>query len=112
MQSKNYWVGDRPAGSWTFQILDQKTGQVQDLGGYTAAQVTLIDPQNKPVDLLDSNCYISNASQGQVTFVWPSTSLFTKAGRYLIQLEVSSPSVTRTTTVQDILVRKLGGVVN
>lgn len=112
MQTKNYWVGDRPRGAWVFQVLDQKTGQVQDLTGYTSATVLLLDPQNKSVDLLDGNTFISNATAGQVTFVWPSTSLFTKTGRYTMQVQLDGTGVSRKTTEQDILVRRLGGVTN
>lgn len=112
MQTKNYWVGDRPAGSWTFQVLDQKTGDVQTLAGFTSAKVLMLDPQNKTIDIPDIAASIVDPANGLVSFAWPTESLFTKEGRYVVQLELSGANVTRRTTVQDILVRKLGGVIN
>lgn len=112
MQTKNYWVGDRPSSSWTFQVLDQKTGAVQSLAGFTSAKVLMLDPSNKPVTIADTATVITDAANGLVTFTWPSESLFTKPGNYIVQLELDSGTATRKTTVQDILVRKLGGVVN
>jgi subtilisin-like proprotein convertase family protein len=49
MQSKTFWVGDRPAGTWAIQVRDQKSGEVMSLGGFTTAKVLLVDPQNKLV---------------------------------------------------------------
>lgn len=112
MQTKNYWVGDRPAGTWVFQVLDQTTGAVLDLSGYTSAQVTVLDPRNKAVDIPDNSARISDGPNGQVTFFWPSVSLFDRPGRYVMQLELDSGTALRKTTVQEILVRQLGGVTN
>lgn len=112
MQTKNYWVGDRPAGTWTFQVLDEKTGNVQSLVGFDSAKVIMLDPQNKTIDIPSQAVGIVDAPNGLVAFAWPTESLFTKPGRYLVQLELNSAHVTRRTTVQDILVRKLGGVTN
>lgn len=112
MQVKNLWVGDRPAGSWTFQVLDQRTGAVQPLTGFTSVKVLLLDPQNKMIEVADQFVAISSPSEGQVTFFWPNESLFKKPGRYVLQLELSSPTANRRTSVQEILVRQLGGVTN
>jgi hypothetical protein len=112
MQSKTYWVGDRPAGTWAIQVLDQKSGVVQSLGGYTTAKVLLLDPLNRVVDIPDDHVAITNPDQGIVTFLWPQESLFTKAGRYIMQVQLSGASAVRTTTEQVILVRELGGVIN
>lgn len=112
MQTKNYWVGDRPAGTWVFQILDQNTGLALDLSGYQKATVTMLDPRNKAVTIPDGSAIISSASEGQVTFFWPNVSLFDKPGRYVMQVELDSGTAVRKTTVQEILVRQLGGVTN
>lgn len=112
MQSKNYWVGDRPAGTWVFQILDQTTGAVQDLTSYTSATVTLLDPRNKAVSIPAGSAVISDPTAGKVSFFWPSDSLFTRPGRYVMQVQLDSGTATRKTTVQEILVRELGGVTN
>lgn len=112
MQTKNYWVGDRPAGTWVFQILDQTTGAVVDLSGYSSATVSMLDPRNRPVTIPAGSALISSPTDGQVSFFWPSDSLFTRAGRYVMQVELDSGTALRKTTVQEILVRQLGGVTN
>jgi hypothetical protein len=112
MQSKTFWVGDRPAGTWAIQVRDQKSGEVQNLGGFTTAKVILIDPQNKQVAIPADHVAITNSDQGIVTFLWPQQSLFTKAGRYVMQVEISGNSSLRRTTEQVILVKELGGVTN
>lgn len=112
MQAKNYWVGDRPLGSWVFTILDQTSGAVQDLTGYTSATILMLDPRNQTIDIDAANCFISNASAGQVTFVWPQDSVFTRPGRYVVQVQIDGPNASRRTTTQEILVSKLGGVSN
>lgn len=112
MQTKNYWVGDRPAGTWIFQVLDQTTGAVVDLSGYTSATVTILDPRNKAVTIPSGSALISSPTEGQVTFFWPTDSVFDRPGRYVMQLELDSGTALRKTTVQEILVRQLGGVTN
>jgi hypothetical protein len=67
---------------------------------------------NKPVTIPDGSTVISDAASGKVTFYWPSESLFDKPGRYVMQVELDSGTASRKTTVQEILVRKLGGVSN
>jgi hypothetical protein len=108
---KNFWVGDRPAGTWVFQVLDQKSGVVQDLTGYTSVTVLLLDPRNKPVELPAGSAVISDAPNGRVAFFWPAETLFTAPGVYVMQLQLDSGTASRRTTVQQILVRELGGVI-
>lgn len=112
MQTKNFWVGDRPAGAWVFQVLDEKTGVAQNLTGFTSASVLFLDPQNKPVDIPSANVIITDSANGKVTFLWPDVSLFTMPGRYVMQLQLDNATTSRKTTVQEILVKKLGGVTN
>lgn len=112
MQSKTFWVGDRPVGTWAIQVRDQKNGEVMAIGGFTTAKVILLDPQNKVVDVPADHVKITNADQGIVTFLWPQASLFTKPGRYVFQVELSSVNNQRRTTEQVIMVKQLGGVTN
>lgn len=109
---KTYWVGDRPGGNWTFKILDQKSGVPVDLTNYLSATTILLDPKNQSVDIPDNYTIITNATAGEVTFLWPIYSLFDTPGRYVMQIQLDSASSTRQTTVQEILVRETGGVTN
>jgi hypothetical protein len=109
---KTYWVGDRPGGNWTFQILDQRSGLAVDLTNYISATVILLDPQNNEVEIPDGYSAITDAPNGEVTFLWPIFSLFDTPGRYVMQIQLDSASSTRQTTVQEILVREMGGVTN
>lgn len=110
METKTYWVGDRPAGAWIFNVLDQKTGLPYNLTQYGGVRVILIGSDNETVLFDDEHTAITDGAGGQVTFLWPTESLFEKPGRYQLQLELYGPSVSRRTTIQDILVREIGGV--
>lgn len=110
METKTFWVGDRPAGTWTFEVLNQRTGAPENLGAYTTARVKLLDSRNREVELADELTRIADFAGGVVTFNWPQESVFTEPGRYVMQLELSGLSARRHTTVQEILVRELGGV--
>lgn len=110
METKTYWVGDRPGGSWFFQVLDQRTGSPFNLAGFTSVKVAMLDSDNNEVVFPDQNARISDFANGSVTFNWPTESVFTRPGRYVLQLVFTGDSATRRTTVQEILVRRMGGV--
>lgn len=110
METKSFYVGDRPGSSWTFKVLDERTGSAYNLAGFTRVRAIMKDSDNREIIFPDENTSIADTVNGEVTFLWPTESVFTKPGRYVLQLEFSSPSTTRKTTVQEILVRSLGGV--
>lgn len=110
METKNYWVGDRPGGAWFFTVLDQETGSTYDVGGFTRVRAILKDSDNKEYIFPEANVSVTNALAGEVTVLWPTESIFTKPGLYVLQLEFYAPSSTRRTSVQEIRVRELGGV--
>jgi hypothetical protein len=110
MQIKNYWVGDRPGGAWTFQVLNQRSGAPESLATFRTARVVMVDSDNNRIEFPTDNVAISDPANGVVTFLWPDGSPFPKAGRYVIQLELENTTTLRRTTVQEILVRELGGV--
>ena len=110
METKTYWVGDRPGGAWIFNVLDQRTGQPYNLAGFPSVRVLMVGSDNEQIVIADENAAITDPANGVVTFLWPTESVFTRPGRYALQLELYGPSVTRKTTVQDILVRELGGI--
>jgi hypothetical protein len=111
METKTYYVGDRPGGASVFRVLNQKTGDPEALTSFTSARVIMLDPRNKEVQIPSINTAISNAALGEVTFLWPSDSVFTRPGPYVMQLELTGGSVSRKTTVVNILVKAMGGVV-
>lgn len=114
MDTKTFWVGDKPGGAWTFQVLDEGTGNPMDLSAYTSARVVIRDTDNNEVELAASLTNILPftvaGEQGIVVFAWPSYSVFTKPGRWVMQLELNGNNVSRRTTVQEILVKEFGGV--
>lgn len=110
METKTYWVGDRPGGAWFFQVRDQKTGLPYNLNGLTAVRAIMLDSDNREVVFPEDNAAITDSTQGLVNFVWPSESVFEKPGRYVMQLEFTGGNTTRRTTVQEIHVKALGGV--
>lgn len=110
MQIKNYWVGDRPAGAWVFQVLNQRTGTPENLSQYNLAKVIMVNSDNDEIIMPVANVSITDPIAGLVTFLWPTESLFDEPGRYVMQVELSSGTAVRRTTTQEILVRELGGV--
>lgn len=111
MEIKTFYVGERPGGAWVFQIRNNKTGVPEVLSSFHTARVLLLDSDNELVELPEENTVITDPLNGEVTFFWPNESLFTEPGYYVMQLELISDSSMRKTTVQDILVKTLGGVV-
>lgn len=110
MATKTYYVGDRPGGAWIFKVLDERTGTPANLAGYPTVRAIMLDSDNREIVFPADNVGVTNAMEGTVTFLWPDVSPFTKPGRYVMQLEFSGTNVTRRTSVQDILVRHMGGV--
>lgn len=109
METKTYWVGDRPGGAWFFKVLDQKSGAPFNLTGYTKVRAIMLDSDNREVVFPADNAGISDAASGRVTFLWPDQTVFTKPGKYVMQLEFVGTGSTRRTTVQEIQVKALGG---
>lgn len=110
MESKTYWVGDRPGPAWIFQVLDQRSGTPYNLTGFPSVTAVMIDTDNRKVTFPADNAVITNPADGVVTFLWPTESVLTRPGIYLLQLEFSGANGTRRTTVQEIRVKTLGGV--
>lgn len=110
MEMKTYWVGDRPGYPWVFQVLNEKTGTPESLGSFHTVKVVLLDSDNDLVEIPQQNVNITNAAEGIVTLVWPSESVFTEPGLYVLQLELIGDTSVRKTTVQNIRVKELGGV--
>lgn len=110
MEIKTMWVGDMPGGAWFFQVRDQRTGTPYNLAGFTTVRAIMVDSDNREFVFPADNSFIRNSAEGRVDVLWPSASLFTKPGRYQLQLEFSGVNAVRRTTVQEILVKELGGV--
>jgi hypothetical protein len=106
---KTFYVGERPGGSTRFRILSE-AGVPESLASYTQARVLMLDSDNREVEFPNENTEISDPIGGVVTFLWPSESVFKKAGYYVLQVELIGASATRKTSVLDIHVKRLGGV--
>lgn len=109
METKTYWVGDRPGGAWFFKVLDQKSGAPYNLTGFTQVRAVMLDSDNREVTFPADNAAITDAATGSVTFLWPDESVFDEAGDYVMQLEFVGTGSTRRTTVQHIRVQEIGG---
>ena len=114
MDYKVYWVGERPGGAMVITVLDQETGMPANISPYNKVKMHMLDSKNRPVDLGNSGASISNGSTGRVVFNWPTDkSLFERPGEYVFQLELiggESDSVRVRTTVENIVVKRLGGI--
>lgn len=109
MEIKTFHVGDR-GGSLRVEIRDQRTGQPFSLSGYQGVRAFFVDSDNREFVLPLENVAITDGTAGIVTVILPQESIFTKPGYMQLQLEFSSPSIVRRSTVQEIRVLELGGV--
>lgn len=110
MQIKTFWVGDRPDPVWFFEVRDQNTGDPYNLTGFTSVTAVMLDTDNREVVFPADNTAIIDAASGRVNFLWPTESVFTKPGRYVMQLKFMGGSAVRRTTVQEFNIKALGGV--
>lgn len=109
METKTFNVGDR-GGSLKVTIRDQKTGNTASLAGYQGVRAFIMDTDNREIILPLANVAIVDPAAGRVDINWPQESVWTRPGYYQLQLEFSSPSIVRRSTVQEIRVEELGGV--
>jgi hypothetical protein len=109
MDVSRYWVGSIPAAPLAIDVRDSE-GRVLNLSGYTTYTVKMLGSDNEDIDLTGSDLATAGAFQGKFVFRFPTDrSVFDKAGDYVLQLELSSPTAKDYTTEHHIIVRKLGG---
>lgn len=109
MKISHYQVGQKPLRPLAIQVNDPQ-GNPADVSYYENYTVKLIGSDNEEVNLADATLQTGGARTGRFTFVWPTTtSLFTKAGDYLLQLELSGAGARDFTTAHHIRVREIGG---
>lgn len=101
-----FFVGQIPAEPMVLTVVDA-SGQAIDLSDYDAAEVTIVNSSGVAVDQGDGFTAITAPLAGQVQFVWPSTSIFTVAGDYKYQLELTATGNVRDlTTTGEFVVRR------
>lgn len=111
MLEKTVFVGDRPEGQTTFEIRNQNSGVVESLTSFHTARVFILDSDDNVLEFPDENTVIFSAAEGLVRFFWPSESVFTKPGRYLLQVRLEGNTIVRSTTMFHIICKpSLGGV--
>jgi hypothetical protein len=109
MNISQYQVGQKPFRPLAITVNDS-AGRPVDLSFYDDYTVRLIGSDNEEVDLGNGELQTAGARQGRFTFVWPTNkSLFSKAGDYLLQLELSGDGHRDFTTAHNIRVREIGG---
>lgn len=106
-----FYTGENPGGTWRFQVRNMKTGEVESLASFHTARVVILDPGNNVLEFPAENSLITNAVNGEVTFLLPAVSPFTRPGYYVVQVELIGNSAIRKTSVLDILVKETGGVI-
>lgn len=113
MDYKVYWQGEKPGGTMVVTVLDQETGVPANIAPYSKAELVLLDSRNREVDLGNAETAISSGESGRIVFTWPTDkSLFEKTGEYVFQIVLTGgedDQVVVKTTVQDIVVKRLGG---
>lgn len=108
MQISQYQVGQRPLRPLAIRVNDT-AGRPVDLSFYDTFNVRLVDNKNEDVELGNAELQTGGARLGRFTFIWPTDrSLFSEAGDYLLQLELSGTGHRDFTTAHHIRVRELG----
>lgn len=109
LDAKTYWVGEKPGGVSAVTVLDSD-GNPANLTPFTSVRLRMLDTDNNEVEIASPLTTFSDKVNGIVTFTWPADrSLFQKPGEYLLQLELSTPSAKRYTSVAPITVKRFGG---
>ena len=109
MDIQTFWVGQKPGRPMTITVLDSNYDPV-NLADFTSVYLRMLDSDNNVVDLPASLTTVVNAAQGKVSFSWPSESIFTEPGEYVMQLVLETPSSVNYTNSQAVRVREFGGV--
>ena len=104
-----YYVGQIPSRPIAINVKDSN-GAPTNLSGYTAFNAICLGSDNEVIDLTGSTLLTSGAAEGRFVFRWPTgTSVFTKPGQYVLQLEIVGTDTIDYTTEHNIFVRRLGG---
>lgn len=106
----NFYVGQKPLGPFSIQVVDNDGLEV-NLTAYTDISVSMIDPQNREVDLTGTELLVS-PGVGRLAFRLPlDRSLFTHPGEYLLQLRLRNDAVGADdyTSEYTIQVQQFGG---
>lgn len=108
MEIKNHWVGDIPR-PWFIQVRDQESGLPMPLTGFTTVRAVMRGSDNEEIVFDGDNIGVTSAVLGEIRIIWPPESVFTKPGRYVLQVELVGTGAAYKTTVQEINVKQLGG---
>lgn len=84
---KIYYVNQVPVESVVFTVVDE-TRRPRNLSAYTSASVIIVSPKGEQI--AGGAASITGSAQGQVTYTFPGTSVFTMPGQYGIQLRLAN----------------------
>lgn len=83
--NKTYYVGQTPVEQIVFTVRDERRSP-RSLSAYSAAEVIFRDPTGQTIE--GGSASITDAANGEVTYQFPETSLFTMAGAHSVQLKM------------------------
>lgn len=106
METITYWVGDVPS-PLVIDVADSRGQSVNLYAGITNYEVAL-QHNGSTVDSSSIVLDTSAAALGRFVVTWPSKSVFTKRGEYLLQLRFSGPGRKESTSAQVLKVKELG----
>ena len=103
-----YWVDQIPDRPLSIQIQDSE-GSPLDLTVYNTYTFKMLGSRNEEINLTGHSIIQTSLFEGKITFVWPTDrSLFTEAGDYILQLQLSGTGKKDFTNTHTIRVRELG----
>lgn len=104
----DFWVGQVPAQPMQISVTDER-GFPVDLSRYTTVALKMLDGDNRTIDTSNGVLTVQSALQGRLSYAWPSTSLFSRPGVYIMQLELAGTGVKDITRTVPVRVRRFGG---
>lgn len=111
MEIATYWVGEVPRDPLRITVYNDD-GTLLDLSGYDTARLLMRGAHNRTIDTTANGgrAEISNLTASEVSYYWPTKSLFTQPGDYQVQVELSGPTSKVYTRIHTLVVKQpIGG---
>lgn len=104
-----YFVGQIPKFAIVMTVKDPDSNAAKNLSSFNSVEVRLEGPGGNSIDTTAGTAIISDALNGEVTYSFPSTSLFDKPGDYQLQLKLTDGTfIDYTTAVTFEVLRTVG----
>lgn len=97
-----FYVDAIPGEPLVLTVKDRVTDTAKALTQYTAAVLLMVGPDGTAITTTANggSASITDAANGEVTYTWPTASLFSEAGDYKAQLKLTGTNKAEYTSVE------------